>query len=140
MQYIFIAFKQLINKNSIIVTMSTDLTVKDIIVDIDNDKFQNPGGRRKTKKNWISISNKGLIYLSWDDGRIYFFPAGIDDFIRDLKKDDGDNKITFIYYGEWDNAGNILFQEKKVVVTFLKNNEYKKFIKNAEINFQFAKY
>jgi hypothetical protein len=67
---------------------------------------QNGKEIEESKSNWISVDwisvTESLFYLSWKDGRIYFFIPlkNNNETIKDLFV--GNNCIRFRYEGEWE--------------------------------------
>ena len=52
---------------------------------------------------WLDITDKKLFYLSWTDGRIYFFLDKLDStlLIKNIQNNSVNKSVSFQYVGEW---------------------------------------
>ena len=60
----------------------------------------------KESSSWLTISN-GLVYLYWDQGRLYFMLNSIksdNDIINSIRTHIPNKTFSFDYYGPWDNC------------------------------------
>lgn len=84
----------------------------------------------KSKIVWLDITHNLLFYLSWDNGRIYFFidklkfnnDNGIK--IRDLSCHDQEKSVSFNYKGDWDRDNGIIQVDDIYEIIFQKDKDY----------------
>ena len=81
---------------------------KDIIIYKNTVKYENDAGKRKA--NSISISENGLVWVHWKNGRIYFGLDKLNDSnvakIKILKNNNKNKIISFKYIGDWEQWGS----------------------------------
>jgi hypothetical protein len=63
---------------------------------------------KENKKTWMSVHDNGMIYLSWELARVYFFLDKIDDneTITNVNLDKYLMTFSFDYNGEWEDWDN----------------------------------
>jgi len=81
----------------------------------------------KSKSVWLEITDKGLFYLSWSDGRLYFFLESMANEIKDFKRNDASQSVTFRWDGEWWNENSLINVNDSYEVVF-NNKDFKKII------------
>ena len=80
------------------------------------------------KKCYISITTHKLIYLSWDNGRIYFKKDN--ETIHNPSFEDNMLLFSFNYIGKWEDETNgfkLLDVNKKICIYFNSYSNYKLF-------------
>lgn len=83
----------------------------------------------KNKNLWLSISNNKLFYLSWENGRLYFFLDKLnkDSQVRNLKLDSINQTLSFEWIGDWEvdePQFNIIKVHDYYLLRFSKEKEY----------------
>ena len=94
-----------------------ELKIKDIRIYRDDEELIST----KNNAKWLSIS-KNLIYLSWQEGRIYFFPKDInkegEKGIKNFVFDDGSQSMDFNWIGTWEDESDGNFRMYDVNYAF----------------------
>lgn len=87
---------------------------KNISVQIDDTVHE------KNKKVWLDISKNLLFYLSWNDGRIYFFFNKDHPAIQNITINRETNIMEFDYKGMWQDFQTNLenYSEKHFSIKF----------------------
>ncbi|ARF10144.1 hypothetical protein Hokovirus_1_23 [Hokovirus HKV1] len=81
-----------------------------------------------SKSSWVSLSN-GLVYISWDTDRTYFFIDKNKKIKESFVFDDDNNVFKFTYFGPWEYKTTYKKNVKKnFKISFLKK-DYVKFKK-----------
>ena len=91
----------------------------------------------KNKSTWLTISTKKLFYLSWPDGRIYFFldKLSSDSNVKNIQNDSISKTVKFTYDGDWelDNPFRIVQVNDTYEIEFKESKDWKKIEKTLGV-------
>ena len=78
---------------------------KNKFIDITISKNGLPLASKTRGIVWLTISKKGLVYLSWKEGRLYFWlrDVGINTTVSSLQKNAVSKSVSFRWDGEWED-------------------------------------
>lgn len=81
----------------------------------------------KSRSVWLEISDKGLFYLSWNEGRLYFVLDKMAAEVKNFQCNNGSQSVTFRWDGEWWVVNNLTNVNDSYEIIF-NSKDFKKIV------------